>query len=260
MYFVAGRAPVAMTMGLVPASQSYSQRRAAARGTLGRGAMPLAHSFRVSWGPGGIVAFGSRSLQVVDLQELDAQTRGVIDVQGEASAEAERVKSGLMTIKRTGILQKPETMHPWSLVEAGEMAIAALKAELQLFAQEHESPRVIEEQHTWKLVAATLSGVLRGEFAGGPRAERDKKLQWARMREALRGWLEATQQESAQMRLRYEAQDSSDALWCLASTLQVSYIALDASAATCIAEAALLQDRARDISCGRESGIGIDAR
>ena len=51
--------------------ESYSHRRALAHDTLGRGPMPLALSHGVSFGPNGMIAFGSRNVRIVKLAELD---------------------------------------------------------------------------------------------------------------------------------------------------------------------------------------------
>jgi hypothetical protein len=156
---------------MASAASSYTARRAHAR-TLDAGAPAPALRWRASFGPGGQLCFGSRSVVVASLGALDAACRPSDEPAPRARAEA-----ALAVAARAA-------------EEAPAATLAAYKAAA---AGPDPPPSALAEQHVWKLAAALFlpagtdgatEGALRGADEGAAAA-----LLGERQREALRAWL-----------------------------------------------------------------------
>ena len=135
--------------------ESYSHRRALAHDTLGRGPMPLALSHGVSFGPNGMIAFGSRNVRIVKLAELDeASSTGPT-----LHATTARVERALR-VRASGAAQNAadetnaETLPPPAKLEAAACEYKEAAAAAPGAADAQAARR---EQHLWKLVGAALA-------------------------------------------------------------------------------------------------------
>ncbi|KAL1507943.1 hypothetical protein AB1Y20_007547 [Prymnesium parvum] len=220
-------------------SKSYTQRRLHAQIAQGQqnvsAAHPCAHSFGVSWGPGGVIAFGSRSLRVAHLSSLDS-----ICVGNDKSLAAKRVAAALQVHKDS----REQTAASAEYSTAGAAAAVAAEASVRrhkecaaaaaadAYGLEGEVQNALVDQHVWKALAAlfgptaadgtvedvkreveaNLSSILAGASA----------LPFARRREALLGWLALALWDGAVARLEELQKEGGTrkCVWALYSALQ----------------------------------------
>ena len=122
----------------------YSERRRHAHGARAL-AIPLSHSYRVSWGPGSKIAFGVHSIRVADLSKLNGSCAGT-----NVKAAAEHA----CTMSRA---VGPEPRMACSLGEGGRSEgprrMKQCASEISVAATEYEasSQEALADQHVWKV-------------------------------------------------------------------------------------------------------------
>ena len=203
-------------------------------------AIPLSHSCRVSWGPGGLIAFGTRSVRITSLKALG----GMCGPDGDSSAVAARAEASLRVFKKAQdtvpvlALALETDAHP-QLPENAARALAerllahkesSLRASIEAGA-ETGVQNFLVEQHVWKAVAALLFDRMSHTSAQDEDSEAQdedsKSVLLARRREALLGWLRLAMWDAAAARVD-ELNKSGDTpetkkrkkLWAMATALQ----------------------------------------
>ena len=191
---------------------SYTQRRyfahAEQRRREGAGPSPdtpppdmmLAHSFRASWGPGGTLVFGSRSVRMVQVAPDAAAGNG-----GDAESTRQRAKATL------GVER-----------EAKRFAAGGDPPPLAVLAREHKlatataasSQAALQEAHAWKLVSALLDGAAH-QAGGAAMGEAGEALAHVRQREAVCAWLRLAMWDTAAQELQ-EGGSAAARVWSLA--------------------------------------------
>ena len=139
-------------MDIPDAPRSYTQRRAHAKAVDSAagpsGELALAHSHRVSWGPGGLLAFGSRSVRVV---RLAAPEEGSGDRPDTRSARQRAVD---VLEARIGATARDEAVGESDL----DGRLQAYKAAVTKQGDGHAAGW--QEAHAWKLIAALFGNSL----------------------------------------------------------------------------------------------------
>ena len=197
---------------------SYTQRRyfahAEQRRREGAGPSPdtpppdmmLAHSFRASWGPGGTLVFGSRSVRMVQVAPDAAAGNG-----GDAESTRQRAKATL------GVER-----------EAKRFAAGGDPPPLAVLAREHKlatataasSQAALQEAHAWKLVSALLDGAAH-QAGGAAMGEAGEALAHVRQREAVCAWLRLAMWDTAAQELQ-EGGSAAARVWSLATSLHAT--------------------------------------
>ena len=162
--------------------------------------MMLAHSHRASWGPGGTLVFGSRSVRMVqvappeqagDVESTRQRATATLGVRVEAQRVAARGEPAPLA----------ELAHQYKLATASAAS----------------SQATLQEEHAWKLVSALLDEA--AHRAGGSAfSEADEALALVRQREAVMAWLRLALWDSAAQEVT-EGGGAAGRVWALATSL-----------------------------------------
>ena len=169
--------------------------------------MMLAHSFRASWGPGGTLVFGSRSVRMVQVAPDAAAGNG-----GDAESTRQRATA---------------TLHVER--EAKRFAAGGDAPPLAELARQHKlatataasSQAALQEAHAWKLVSALLDGAAHQAGGSGAMSEAGESLAHVRQREAVCAWLRLSMWDTAAQELQ-EGGSAAARVWSLATSLHAT--------------------------------------
>ena len=169
--------------------------------------MMLAHSFRASWGPGGTLVFGSRSVRMVQVAPPDAAAGNG----GDAESTRQRATATL------GVER-----------EAKRFAAGGDTPPLAALAHQHKlatataasSQAALQEAHAWKLMSALLDRAAH-RAGGSAMSEAGEALENVRQREAVCAWLRLSMWDTAAQELQ-EGGSAAARVWSLATSLHAT--------------------------------------